>query len=160
MGCQNCPDDKILEGVFYIVYTGGPPHAQFAAMQTVVDRVDHKEIIRRYQPTVHPDGRIEYKKDTPEPPAPEGYVRDERAPWTLRPIWPSCVYRMYRVQMLDDGQLKIEGICTHPQSGARLHEAITCAKCNLCAVGCAIGSLPILTRTFDAMPNPGGQPEL
>lgn len=159
MGCQNCPDDRAFDGVFYIVYTGGPPHAQFVAMQEVVRHARQDEIVRLYRPKVRPDGCIEYERDAPEPPAPEGYARNEGDPWVLRPVWPSCVHRMYRVQMLDDGQLKIDGICTHPQSGATRREPITCAKCNLCAVGCAIGSAPVLTDRIGALTSPGGRPE-
>lgn len=160
MGCQNCPDDKTLEGVFYIVYTGGPPHAQFAVMQEVVRRARQDEVVRLYRPEVRPDGCIEYEQDAPEPPVPEGYTRDDNNPWLLRPMWPSCIYRMYRVQMLDEGQLKIDGICMNPQSGATQKEPVTCAKCSLCIVGYAIGSIPVFTDRIDASIGPGGRPEL
>jgi hypothetical protein len=144
MSCKNCPD-KNIDGTALIVYTGGPPHAPFAAMRLVL-RDDG--IIRRYQPTVHPDGCIEYKRDAPEPLVPEGYMKDEHNPWILRPVWVSCIYRTYRVQRLDDGQLKINGFCVNPHSGISTREPVTCAKCNLCAVGCAIGSMPVITGHY------------
>ncbi len=155
MGCDSCPDEKNAEGVFFIVYTGGPPHAPFAAMQAVV-RDDG--IVRRHQPTVHPDGHIEYQRDAPEPPVPEGYAKDECDPWVLRPVWASCVHRMYRVQRLDDGLLKIDGLCCNPLSGVQPHQLLTCAKCNLCGVGCAIGSAPVVTGRIGASSIPRGQP--
>jgi len=142
MGCPDCPDAKDLEGMSYIVYTGGPPEAPFAAVALAI----HDDgIIRRYRPFVHPDGSIEYVRDVPEPPVPEGYARDEQNPWLLRPIWVSCVYRMYRTKQLEDGTLKIDGLCTHPDAGMPAHKPVTNAKCCLCNVRCAIGSFPAVT---------------
>jgi hypothetical protein len=158
MGCDNCPDDKTLEGVFFIVYAGGPPTAQYATMQHIVDHTQPNEIIRLYRPTIHSDGRIEYEKDAPAPQVPEGYLRDESVPWILRPIWPSCIYRIFRVQMLDDGQLKIEGLCSNPLTGIPANKPITREKCSLCVIGCAIGSMPIITDKIDALINLDGLP--
>ncbi len=159
MGCETCPDSQTMDGVFFVVYTGGPPHAQFAAMQMAVNKLADDGIVRLHTPRVQPDGSIEYEKAAPEPPVPEGYVRDERDPYVLRPVWSSCLYRMYRVQRLDDGLLKIDGLCTNPLSGQDAITPLTNAKCRLCPAGCAIGSVPTVTGRIGALTDLDGQPE-
>jgi len=158
MGCENCPDKSALDnpaGVLYVVYTGGPPHAPFAAMRAAVP---NDGIIRRYRPAVHPDGRIEYERDVPAPPAPEGYQADASDPWTLRPTWVSCVFRSYRVQLLDDGILNVEGQCLNPRSGKKGYEIVTRDFCRLCPVGCAIGQPPEAIGRTDWSPSPADPP--
>lgn len=129
MGCNNCPDANTPTGVLFIVYAGGPPHTPFAAMRAAVP---NDTIIRRYRPVVHPDGRIEYNRDVPAPPVPEGYRAND--PWILQPVWVSCIFRGYRVQTLDDGTLKIEASCFQAKSGTRGHEIITNDFCHNCPV--------------------------
>ncbi|MEN6367682.1 MAG: hypothetical protein ABFC88_12800 [Thermoguttaceae bacterium] len=73
-------------------------------------------------------------------------MRDEHDPWVLRPVWSSCLYRMYRVQRLEDGTLKIDGLCAMPMSGIPAHQPLTNTNCRLCKVGCAIGSIPAITN--------------
>jgi len=131
MACENCPDAAALAnpGVVTIVYTGGPPHGPFAAVRAAIPR---DGVIRRYEATVHPDGRISYNRDVPAPPVPVGYARDTD-PWTLRPVWTPCVYRSYRARIQDDGTLTIAAFCLHPHSGRPTQTALTPAGCEGCA---------------------------
>jgi len=153
MGCEDCPKLQHNRATLYVVYTGGPAWAPFAAMKTAIP---DDGIIRRYQPTIHPDGRIEYGRNVPPPPVPEGYQTDHNDPWLLRPIWVSCVYRMYRVQMLDDGILTIEGQCPLLASSRPRNDKLTNTFCRACAVGYPIGARP--TGTVSESPHPAGLP--
>jgi hypothetical protein len=134
--CKKCPDKAELDnkyGVYYITYTGGPPHAPFAVMRQAIPAQD--EIIRRFErPTVGQDGYIRYNKNGPVPPVPAGYEADPGDPWTLRPVWSSCMFRLYRVQLHDEGYLQVDAFCAHPGSGKPKHEKITPADCEKCGV--------------------------
>ena len=49
---------------------------------------------------VHPDGSLEYKKDSTafEPPSPiNGYERDPENQWFFKPLWESCTWRQYKI---------------------------------------------------------------
>jgi hypothetical protein len=131
--CAKCPDMTILDnprGIGCVVYTGGPPDAPFQAVGRAIPADDG--LSRKYaRPQVTKEGLIQYDPMGPEPPIPEGYA-PSTDPWTLRPIWPSCVFRSLRVSLHEDGHLQIEGQCLNPASGKRGYETVTAGFCEGC----------------------------
>lgn len=121
MTASNAPCDgcDLPQGVYTIVYTGGPPQAPLAAAAVAVN----PNVLRRYQPKVHADGRIEY--EGPVPPPPEGYRREGQC---HRPVWLPCVYRIYHAQQTDDGVLHIAAQCMVTEGSQMLTEA-RCRDC-------------------------------
>jgi len=132
--CNKCPEMDILDnprGVGYIVYTGGPPEAPFAAVRFMMPADDG--FVRKYaRPRVTMNGCIEYDPAGPQPPVPEGYTRMPHNPWTLCPIWASCVFRASRVTLHEDGYLQIEGQCLNPASGKKGYETLATDFCEAC----------------------------
>jgi len=125
MTCQDCPDTP-SDGVKYIVYGGGPPHAQYPLVRLVIDNT----VLRQYQPVVHPDGRIEYTEGV-DPPQIEGY---EQSGNTLTPVWPSCSERMLRCTQRDNGSLCVEARCLNLASGNRASIVLKLDGCKACSV--------------------------
>jgi hypothetical protein len=125
MACDNCPEKQHLSGAVYIVYGGGPPHAQFATVARAIPPAEEGVVTLYGTPTVNSDGSITYPRGTnkngPKPPVPAGYERVPGDPWTLRPVWVSCAFRLLRVQAIEDGSLNIAGLCMNPKSGQSSH---------------------------------------
>ena len=126
MTCEGCPESgQTFGGVVLSIHTGGPASAQYANLALAI--VNDPAVVRLHQPTVRPDGAIEYNTDNA--PCPEGYEREANI---LKPVWPSCVYRILRCWQDDDGSLKIEARCM--TSGLRGHEALSLDGCKACSV--------------------------
>jgi hypothetical protein len=116
------------EGIYRIVYTGGPAHAQFAALRSIPK--PDVSIIRQFTyPTIHKDGCIEYPNG-PTPPTPEGY--EAVTPFIFKPVWVFCLFRHYHIRLRDEGYLEIVGKCVNPASGIRARDAVTNAFCKTC----------------------------
>ena len=134
--CDDCPHKTKPQHskVVLVVYTGGPPHAQYVALAQAIPPRDETVLLQYGWPTTRADGCLEYRGGQ-VPPVPEGYEADRDEPYVLKPIWPSCSHRMLRVQMNNDnGLLKVEGICMDPRSGRKGHETLTVAHCQQCPV--------------------------
>lgn len=140
MSCEDCPERQHLSGAVYIVYSGGPPSAPFAAVARAVPPPDDQIITLYGTPTVNPDGTISYNKEGPKPPVPTGYERVPGDDWTLRPVWKSCMYRLLRVRAIEDGSLNIVGLCSHPDSGVKAQEPLAPERCKSCALRVSISS--------------------
>jgi len=128
MSCEGCPELH-SDGIHYIVYTGGPAHAPFAAMRALPK--PDKDVIRRFTyPTIHADGRIEYPEG-PVPPVPEGY--QALTQWVLKPTWVFCSFRLYCVRLHEEGYLEITGKCANSASGVRSDICVTNTFCQTCS---------------------------
>ena len=99
--CRDCPNkvNNKIDNVVLVVYTGGPPHAQYVALAQAIPPRDETVLLQYGWPTARADGCLEYRGGQ-VPPVPEGWEMDE--PSVLKPIWPSCSHRMLRVQMNND----------------------------------------------------------
>jgi hypothetical protein len=135
-----------------VIYTGGPPHAQYVALGAAIPPQDANVRLQYGWPTVRPDGCLEYRGGQ-TPPVPEGYAATID-PHVLKPVWPSCARRMLKVQMqMDTGLLKVEGVCCNPASGKTGLNPLTLADCRECPVRRAI-----MDRTASG-PSPPCPPE-
>jgi hypothetical protein len=136
MPCEGCPEHAPPDnpqGTAILVHTGGPPETIFKAVQHVLAK-DMPTVIRKWStPTVESDGALVYKQDESDPPEIEGYKRDPTNPKRLRPIWPHCVWRAFRVWRDDTGCVRIVATCLTPLSGLKAHEATTLKYCKHCA---------------------------
>jgi hypothetical protein len=136
MPCANCPDPSPRGATVYVVYSGGPERAHYAALAHVIPKRDERVILQYGWPTARPDGHLEYAGGQ-VPPVPEGYEATEN-PHVLKPVWASCAYRMLKAQMqLDTGLLAVDGACASPASGKH-GRTLTLADCHTCPVRRAI----------------------
>ncbi len=145
--CHNCPNKvSQLTKVVLVVYTGGPPHAQYVALAQAIPPRDETVLLQYGWPMARADGCLEYRGGQ-VPPVPEGYEADKDDPYVLKPVWPSCSHRMLRVQMNNDsGLLRVEGVCMDPRSGKKGHETLTVAHCQQCSVRRSILLLDVKLR--------------
>jgi hypothetical protein len=133
--CDDCPNKTKtrLTKVAIVVYTGGPPHAQYVALAQAIPPRDEKVLLQYGWPTTRPDGCLEYRGGQ-VPPVSEGYEATAD-PHVLKPVWPFCTHRVLQVQMNNDsGLLHIDGLCMNPGSGKKGHEKLTVAHCQECRV--------------------------
>jgi hypothetical protein len=72
MACDNCPEKQHLSGAVYIVYGGGPPHAQFATVARAIPPAEEGVVTLYGTPTVNSDGSITYPRGTRSPQCPPG----------------------------------------------------------------------------------------
>ena len=103
MPCENCPETSPATGraqTALVIYTGGPPHAQYVAVGAAIPRQDTNVRLQYGWPTVRQDGCLEYRGGQ-KPPVPEGYAATID-PHVLKPVWPSCARRLLKVQMQMD----------------------------------------------------------
>ncbi len=140
MTCENCPETSPAQDraqTALVIYTGGPPHAQYVAVGGAIPPPDANVRLQYGWPVVRPDGCLEYRGGQ-TPPVPEGYAAtiDQHV---LKPVWPSCARRLLKVQMqMDSGLLKIDGVCCNPASGKTGRHLLTLADCQQCPVRRAI----------------------
>lgn len=113
-----------------IVYTGGPARRQYQLVSAAVTTRDYESLYG--MPWVDDAGCIHYSKKGPEPPTPTGYELVPGDDWQFRPVWPSCAHRLLRVLYVEDGSLRVEGLCGQPASSQLPHEPLSVSICNDC----------------------------
>lgn len=122
MGCK-CPDDVSLPrgSCNYLVYSGGPVERFYRLVAQVIP--EDAELTHGL-PVVHDDGSLEFPGTAPTI---AGYRLEGSR---LHPVWPPCVLRMLRVQVVD-GVLNIAGICGNPATRQFSLEVVPdpCQKC-------------------------------
>ena len=122
MDC-GCPGKDLIRSTCnHIAYSSGPLESVYLLVSQVIpDDV----AMKHGRPKVHPDGSLEFP-DTP--PELSGYeLQDGR----LLPVWPPCVARMLRVEVID-GILKLTGVCSCIESN-HLALDVTTDDCEKCA---------------------------
>lgn len=78
------------------------------------------------------DGSIAYVPRGREfPPLIEGYERDPKDPWKLRPIWTECQYRTKALQLKPCGAFGAKFYCENPGLPT-FQKALTLADCQGC----------------------------
>ena len=129
--CQNCPNNVPEHSVpFTILYSGGPPQKQYRALRQVIPPRDPNLALPYGWPSITDDGCIQYAGGH-EPPVPEGWER--AAPMVFRPVWPTCQSRALRAQVMEDGRLRVEGVCFHPATRELFNQVVTLAACHRCS---------------------------
>ena len=130
MPCSDCPDAELRPsapaGCNYLAYSGGPFHNLYHLLDQAIPA--NVELIHG-RPIVHPDGSLEFAGD---PPTLSGYRREGSR---LYPVWPPCVLRMLKVQVVD-GLLTVSGLCGSPKAEhfsleVRLDQCQNCPVCQL-----------------------------
>jgi len=115
MTCKDCPA-LIFPKAAYIVYSGGMDESFYKLVGHPIPEQDENIILQYGWPSVDERGWIHYTGGQ-APPRPEGYEAvDER---TFKPVWPSCSYRMLRVELQDSGLLRVDGMCINLLTGKR-----------------------------------------
>ena len=64
MTCENCPETSPATGrapTALVIYTGGPPHAQYVAVGEAIPPPDANVRLQYGWPVVRPDGCLEYR---------------------------------------------------------------------------------------------------
>jgi hypothetical protein len=108
-------------GCNYLVYSGGPPSSYYRLVEHAIPA---NVKLTHGRPTVHADGSLEFRGT---PLTLSGYRQEGLR---LHPIWPPCLLRMLRVQIID-GILAIDGICGGPEAAHFTFEVgpDQCQKC-------------------------------
>ena len=90
--CKDCPDPQSVTDTsyHYILYLGGPAHAQFLALRQLIP-ARNKDYIAKYEPSIRDDGSIVYSGGIP--PVLEGFRLVDGA---FVPQWPLCPYRVLK----------------------------------------------------------------
>jgi hypothetical protein len=121
----NCPEDQPSRplptgGCNYVVGTGSLPSSLYRLVEQAIPDV---ELIHG-RPIIYSDGSLEFPESPPTLP---GYRTEGRR---LYPVWPFCLQRILRVQVIDK-TLQITGICGHPEAGQFGQEAAPdqCQNC-------------------------------
>lgn len=102
----------------WVIYTGGPPTAPFAALKHLLPE--------KYPASISGAGVIQYEDREPPPPI-EGYRQEGL---NFYPIWPNCRWRLYQVAIRDCGAIAIKAKCGNPEGP--LGDSVTYQQC----VGC------------------------
>ena len=123
MDC-GCPEPgPVSSGCNYVIYSGGPIENVYRLVEHAIP-ADTNMIHGR--PQVHPDGSLEFAND---PPTLSGY---QKKGLRLVPVWPPCVLRMLKVQVID-GRLTIAGVCSHLET-TTLGGEVTPEQCEQCPI--------------------------
>lgn len=127
MSCSDCPDAQPRPsapvGCNYLAYSGGPLHSLYRLLdQAIPVNVG----LLHGRPTIYPDGSLEF---TGIPPILAGYRREGSR---LYPVWPPCMMRMLKVQVVD-GLLTVTGICANAES-ERFSLEVAVDQCQTCKV--------------------------
>jgi hypothetical protein len=133
MACEDCPETPIVPPAdnkpFMIVYTGGPPHAQYLALRQALPARDPNVIPQYGVLTITDQGWLQYK-DGQDTKAPAGW--EEVEPGLYRPTWIPCAHRTVRGQMLDSGLLTLACSCFDPRTGRKFKDQLVPSDCEQC----------------------------